>query len=289
MIAAGNGEAEEVKKLLAGGDSPFLLDSLTGTSPLHFAAQGGNIEVARLLIGAGALINLQAASNSFTPLMVAVWYRNPEMVQFLLEQKRINPLMKNLFGMTAREFINEKDEASQNRADREIIGIFDEFFKNRNIFITHHFEEDEVTPKPSGNINVRIPNGINGNDYHTSALVAGRNGDIALLKKLLADGADILATDEYMLANIAHKAAYNGHADILELICRLPDFDEIKDKQGPTNGYTPLHDAVWHGHYEAVKILLSSGVIRDLKAWDNLTPLDLALKNGYEEIAELFK
>jgi len=289
MIASGKGDTSEVERLLKNGASPFLLDSITGTSPLHFAAQGGNTETARVLIDAGALINLQAASYSFTPLMVAVWYRNVDMVKFLLAQERINPLIKNIFGGTAYEFIDTKSGKALQKEEKEIIDIFDNYFKKRNAFIQHHFENDETTPKADTDINTRIPNGDKGNDYYTSILVAARDGNTELFKKLIEKGADILVTDEYFRANIAHKAAYIGHPDILKIICTHSDFDKIKNKQGPTNGYTPLHDAVWHGHYDAVKVLLNLGVEKELKGWDNLTPIELARKNNYQKIIELLE
>ncbi|BDD06908.1 ankyrin repeat domain-containing protein [Aureibacter tunicatorum] len=286
MKASGLGDTELVKELLKSGESPFLLDSITGTSPLHFAAQGGSVETAKVLVDAGALINLQAESNSFTPLMVATWYRNPEMIKYLLSLKQINPLKKDNYGRIAADFVPLENREP---VDEEIAVIYEEYFKNRQAFIDSKFETNGFVPKNlPEDVNIRIPNGDKGYDFHTPLLVSALRGNKPLFVELLGNGADISLTGEYMKANVAHKAGYQGHADIMKIIVKDPDFYKIANAQGPTNGYTPLHDAIWHGHTRTAKILLDAGVDTSLVAWDGLTPLELAKKYNYSEIIELF-
>jgi thiamine pyrophosphate-dependent acetolactate synthase large subunit-like protein len=50
------------------------------------------------------------------------------------------------------------------------------------------------------------------------------------------------------------------------------------DQQGPDNGYTPLHDALWHGYPVCARILLAAGARKDIEAYDNLYPADIARK-----------
>jgi hypothetical protein len=57
--------------------------------------------------------------------------------------------------------------------------------------------------------------------------------------------------------------------------------------QGPYNGYTALHDSVWHGHLEALKVILDSDVLTDLWGMDGNTAHDLAVALGYDELAKL--
>ena len=106
--AAGLGDRAAVRGLLARGADPVVLDSRSGASPMHHAAQSGNVEVARLLLDAGAFLNLQAGDtpkNGVTPLMAAVWYRKPDLVAFLLQQPEINIELRAMFGATAAELI----------------------------------------------------------------------------------------------------------------------------------------------------------------------------------------
>src|SRR5437764_1317315 len=72
MIAAGRGSAQMVDKLLTAGADVHAVDSSMGASALHFAAQGGVVDVARMLLDAGAFVNLQSATVGLTPLINAI-------------------------------------------------------------------------------------------------------------------------------------------------------------------------------------------------------------------------
>ncbi|PXY01979.1 hypothetical protein DF185_04835 [Marinifilum breve] len=246
MKAAGNGNAKLVKDLIDKGANIFTLDPITGTSVVHFAAQGGNVDVMKILVdnGAEAIINLQAASNSFSPLMVATWYQNPEMIKYLLSMDHINVNLKDQFGRTASQFpVPDNRKTSLHPIDQEIVNIYKEYDSKYKEYMSEKFEQDGITPK-------NLP--------------------------------------EDVKAIVAHKASYKGNPEIMEMIVKHRDFDKIKDAQGPTNGYTPLHDAIWHGNTKTAKILINAGVNTSIKAWDGLTPLELAKKKGYQEIIELF-
>lgn len=88
-----------------------------------------------------------------------------------------------------------------------------------------------------------------------------------------------------MKATPGHKAAYMGHSQVAR---RLVENDNLElDAQGPYNGYTALHDAVWHGHTSTVRVLVEAGVRTDLRGLDGRTALDMAREYGYEEIVAL--
>ena len=55
--------------------------------PLHLAIAAGDLEIAQMLLTAGANINLHMFSSRQTPLHVAVICENEAAVRFLLEQK----------------------------------------------------------------------------------------------------------------------------------------------------------------------------------------------------------
>jgi len=50
------------------------------------------------------------------------------------------------------------------------------------------------------------------------------------------------------------------------------------DVQGPINGYTPLHDALWHGFVECAEVLVNAGASLTLLGHDGKTPLDVAVE-----------
>jgi ankyrin repeat protein len=85
IIAAGHGKAEIVWKLLGAGADPFAVESRGGCSALHKAIQGGSLEIVRMLVEAGAFIDWPAPTTGHTPLMDALWYKRPDIVQYLLD------------------------------------------------------------------------------------------------------------------------------------------------------------------------------------------------------------
>jgi ankyrin repeat protein len=66
-------------------------------------------------------------------------------------------------------------------------------------------------------------------------------------------------------------------------------FSRIRDAQGPYNGYTPLMDAVWHGHFDAARVLVETGADLSLRGHDGRTALDLAREFGYGRLEELLR
>ena len=65
-------------------------------------------------------------------------------------------------------------------------------------------------------------------------------------------------------------------ADITKLLVEQPGVD--LNFQGSTNGYTPLHDALWHGYIECANVLLDKGARCDVRGHDGKTPLCVALE-----------
>ena len=73
-----------------------------------------------------------------------------------------------------------------------------------------------------------------------------------------------------------HKAVYNGHAGITKLLCKTEGID--LNYRGGTNGYTPLHDALWHGYEECAQILIEAGSDLTIEGDDGKKPIDIALE-----------
>ncbi|MEO9780790.1 MAG: ankyrin repeat domain-containing protein [Sedimentitalea sp.] len=80
MLAARNGDTEEVSRLLETGAEP---DPNGIATPLYFAAQGGHLEIAELLLESGADPN--ALSNWGTPLQIAARRGHSEVATSLLQ------------------------------------------------------------------------------------------------------------------------------------------------------------------------------------------------------------
>jgi ankyrin repeat protein len=130
-------------------------------------------------------------------------------------------------------------------------------------------------------VNALSPSGF------TPLMVASQNGDAAIVRLLLDAGASARIVDPLMKATPGHKAGYRGHADVARVLVDGSDLDV--DAQGPYNGYTALHDAVWHGHAKAAQAFVEGGARLDLEGLDGRTPLDMAVEYGYDDIAAMLR
>ncbi|HZD14518.1 MAG TPA: ankyrin repeat domain-containing protein, partial [Pseudonocardiaceae bacterium] len=303
--AAAGADRDAVSELLELGADPTVLDSRCGASALHHAAQSGAVRVATLLLDAGAFLDLQAPRNGVTPLMAGVWSGREEFVAYLLHRPGINIELRSVFGATAAELIGFGRAAADTAGHRRDDGL-------RRLFADHRERRAAALaaqplfraltgPLPdherAGTVETMLAAGArpdtvspvmsSGSDGHTPLLVAARDGAVRAVAALLAAGADQTRTDHYMAAVAAHKAAYGGHAGVLRLLAAAPGFERVRDARGPFNGYTPLHDAAWHGHSEAALVLLGAGARTDVTGLDGRTPAELARDNGYPDLADL--
>jgi uncharacterized protein len=310
-IAAGLGDVGTVRALLSDGADPSALESECGASALHLAAQAGSSAVGRALLDAGAFLNLQTPVRGLTPLMSAVWYRQPSMVEFLLQQPKINVELRAVTGETALDllrFDTREDDVCGIEQQRRISELFADHSRRRSaelsaqpLFaaltdVSLNDADREAAVRAlldeSGAklpVDTESPVFSSRNDGLTPLLVAVRDGNVGAVAALLAAGADQTLTDEYMHAVPAHKATYGGHAEVLQLLANAPGFDVVINAQGPFNGYTPLHDAVWHGHTACVRVLVDAGARLDLKGLDGKTPADLAQEYGYDDCLALLQ
>ena len=302
IVASGLGKSDIVEVLLTGGADANTGDSVIGATSLHSAAQNGDVKTAQLLLDYGAYLNQQAPSHGITPLMNASWHQNLEMVDFLLQQPRINVMLSSNFGATAMDLAQADMEGSP-KAAKQIQELFEDYIAkleqqklplietvtNSSLSEAEMLQKVEQLITEGSNVNEIAPVTGSNHDGHTPLLIAARDGYTSVVKILLENGADITLEGEHMQAHPAHKAAYNGHTDILRLLIAHPDFDQIKDAKGAYNGYTAIHDAIWHGHVESTKVLMEAGANTEIVAFDGLTPLALAQKNGYREIVSLLQ
>ncbi|MGE3908661.1 MAG: ankyrin repeat domain-containing protein [Chloroflexota bacterium] len=285
QVAAGIGSAEIVKALLDAGADVHATDSRAGASVLHKACQGGNPEVVRMLLDAGAFVDAVAPTTGHTPLMDALWFKYPDIVALLLErgatlnlsthygfslmehlayELNVNTVGKDRL-VEADRLVKERAESDRALAARQVLMA---------AVVAKSLPDVEADLAAGANVNERFPL-VNGfNDGHTPLHVASRDGTPEIVAALLAAGADANAIEPCFQAVPLHKAVYNGHADIARQLAEHPGID--LNYQGGTNGYTGLHDALWHGYAECAQVLIEAGARLDLRGHDGKTPLDLA-------------
>jgi hypothetical protein len=96
------------------------------------------------------------------------------------------------------------------------------------------------------------------------------------------------SADERYLATAL--AAQHGHAGVLALLLEAGEDPDRYNPVGAHSHSTPLHQAVWHGHGDAVRVLLERGARTDLRdtLW-NGTPLDWARHGGLTAMVALLE
>ncbi len=119
----------------------------------------------------------------------------------------------------------------------------------------------------------------------TPLILASVAGKEDIVDYLLNKGADPNLHELHPMAISAlFKASVFGHTAIAQ---RLLERGALVNEQGPANGMTPLHDAVFRGRVEVAKLLLGFGANPDLKDYTGRSAKDLA--QGQPNLESLFR
>jgi ankyrin repeat protein/putative intracellular protease/amidase len=287
MLACGRGLAVATEALLKAGADPFAKDPHAGASALHKAAQHGSIECARLLLRVGARVDEVATSTGHTPLMEALWFKQAALVQeFLLRGATL--AARTRYGFTLDDLVEVSMKINQqNRAPIQVAAAAieerraDDDARSRQLPLIQAVQAGDANAVRAAlaagvDLEARTPVLGRLEDGHTALLIAALQGNEALVRLLVDAGADVNASEPTFLAVPLHKAAYNGHLGVLKQLVRAAGID--LDRQGGTNGYTALHDAVWHGFMDCAAVLLEAGARADLPGHDGKTAAHLALE-----------
>ena len=216
-------------------------------TPLHKAAEDGNIEIAKFLISQGA--DLDAVPNGYginleqikTPLLIAVQKDNKDMVSLLIKNKA-NAYIK--YGGLS--------------------------------WALHHAKSKEVAK-------MLIENGakINSKDYYKNTPLnkAAEKGHLEVVKLLISRGAYIDNKNSQGFTPL-HIAAYQGYTEIAEILIRkganIRELNKLKQ--------TPLHLSK---ALEISQLLINAGADINLKDSEGNIPLYHAVKNEKFEIVKL--
>jgi len=123
-----------------------------------------------------------------------------------------------------------------------------------------------------------------GHDPLHDAVSAGRTQEV---RELIRAGPELVNERDRFGRTPLHWAAQEGHAEIAEYLIAEGARIDVKDK--PPLGCTPLHVAVGCGQETVVRVLLDDGASLDVRDEQGRTPLDTAIQNGREEIAEMLR
>ncbi|MFC9219791.1 ankyrin repeat domain-containing protein [Streptomyces hygroscopicus] len=293
MIASGLGQLQMVELLLTAGASVHAIEPRMGSTALHKAVQSGNSDVVELLLDHGSFIDQQSPVLGNTPLMDAVLNKREEVVRLLLE-RGARTTITNHWQQTALDLAHDDHLdaiarliEARNETDAEQIGALALIAAVK----AGDISEVERLIAAGAPVNQRTPIVGSFDDDYTPLGLASREGYSDIVRVLLDAGADPRRVVGLMKGTPVHEASYFGHAEVVRVLTANPGqagapAAEI-DAQGPYNGLTALHDAVWHGHEDAARALIDAGARLDLKTHAGLTPRELAHVYGYDSLAKI--
>lgn len=292
MIAAALGQAQDVALLLTAGADVHAVEPRMGATALHKAAQSGSADVLALLLDHGAFIDQQSPVLGNTALMDAVLHKHVGAVRLLLSRRARTPI-RNYWQQSALDLarhdelvsivalIEERDASDAAQIDGlPLVSAI----KSGDVAAVERLIADGV------DIEVRVPITGSLDDDYTPLGLAVRERHEAIVRLLLDAGADPRRTIGLMRGSPLHDAAYFGYAECIDILTSPRGEDKPTsdlDAQGPYNGLTALHDAVWHGHFDTAAALVRAGARRDLRTHAGLTPLGLAGLYGYDRLARM--
>jgi ankyrin repeat protein len=232
MGAAQGGQTEIVRALLAAGAS-VKAQAADGSTALTLAAFGGHIEIARMLVRAGADVNASLADGS-TALMKAAQAGHAEMVRALLQA-----------GANAGA-----------RAKNGLTALMDASFAG-------HGDVVRILLEARSDVNASLDNGS------TALMAAAQKGATDIVTALLAAGANPKAKSTTG-GTALMEAAYSGQLAALQLLLKAgSELDAVTN-----TGLTALMGASLGGHTAVVEALLQAGAnlkLKDSKGWTALT------------------
>ena len=271
MMAACQGNREIVASLLKAGADVLTTDPFTGATALHKACQGGNAEVGKLLVEAGAFVDAVTPTMGHTPIMDALWYKSAPMIEQLL-QYGPNIETKTHYGFSLWDHLNYEAAAQGTEAGKQLFAAIESLIYAYRDACTQTIERQALlaaTQKGDtesvrvailadpNNLEQRHPHVNSFSDGHTALLIACRDNHPAIVELLLEAGAEVDSFDWIFKGYTIHKATYNGRADILKKLLNSPKMTvKVVNAQGRINGYSPLHDALWHGFEDCARLLL---------------------------------
>lgn len=293
MQAASTGQAQSVAQLLDAGADVHAIEPAMGASVLHKAAQSGDAQTVALLLDRGAFVDQQSPVLGHTPLMDAVLHKHAAVVTLLLA-RGARTTIRNHWQQSALELarldgldaiaglIEARDDAdaTQLAALTLIAAVKAGDHARVEALIAAGADVDQTTPMTGSP-----------DDNYTPLAIAARDGRTEIVRVLLAAGADPRRKVGLMQGTPLHEASYFGHGKVIRAMRSPPaatgSATADLDIQGPYNGLTALHDAVWHGHADAAVALVEAGARLDLETHTGLTPRALAVRYGYGELARM--
>jgi ankyrin repeat protein/L-ascorbate metabolism protein UlaG (beta-lactamase superfamily) len=246
--AAQGGHLELVKYLIAKGANINELN-IQKETPLVYAAEGGHLKLAKLLIAKGASVNLKTTLDA-APINYALWAGRTEMVKLLLKKG-------SEFKLSRGEGFTLLHEAAGGES-AEIVALL--------------LKKGMATD---------LKTGFGATPLHYAVL----NGRPETISLLIKKGADVNAVSQNGWWPLGLAAA-RGNLQKVAILLAAGAKPDIRDQD---SGLTILHVAAAKGYGKICAMLIEKGADVNAKDPDGKTPLYYADRYQHRGISALLK
>jgi ankyrin repeat protein len=282
MTAAVQGHVDTVRSLLDKPGIDIDAQSAVGNTALDYACFNRQLEVAKLLVAAGARVNPQA-SNDGGALVSAVIGGSLQLVKYLVEEARADvqcagPKGSTLFMHAAHGGHVDVVEYLLGRQDIDIDAKTPEGYTALDLACLHC--QSKVVKRlvaAGARINAQASN------EWGPLLSAAVGGSLQVVKYLVEEaGADGRWADADGMT-VLMSAATEGHLDVVEYLLGRQDIDmDAKNAEGNT----ALAFACSKGHLEMAKLLVAAGARMEVKAGEKGGALIAAASGGSLQVVK---
>jgi ankyrin repeat protein len=284
--AARGGHLAAARILLDHGASVDAKDQF-GTTPLIEAADEGPLDLVALLIDRGADVNATTNESRRTPVWEAACGGNTGIVQLLIDRgadvnARDSSERTPLYCAVIYKRLDMMQFLLRNGADIDARS-------GSTTPLIYALSQAMSEPERSLPVaNLLIESGADvtiQTERGTTALhIAATWGFYPEVERLLEIGADIHAKDRDGFTPL-HGAASLGRFDTAQLLIGSGADIHVRSKQG----FTPLHRAAQGGNPELVSLLLELGADVNAESADGRTPISFALQSGNADVVALLR
>ncbi|KAL7461387.1 hypothetical protein ACHAXS_003047, partial [Conticribra weissflogii] len=248
IIAAAHGHLDALRYLLTEANADVTAMHETRVTPLMYAAASGHVEAMRLLIDLGKVDVNDLHTNGGSALLEAATGGAGEAMKFLLD-RGATPDLVDLDGVTPLHAVTSKGDYEGTVALLDALA-------------------NKLTPEELV-AHINLPSHSGG----TAVMFAAAGGHPKCTQLMIDRGADV-------------NAIATATPDYLEKLAKMIEEGTVDPNQDPhVDGVTAVHVAAEEGHLECVQILIDAGADVTKVDEEDRTPLLLAVKGNYGEVA----
>uniref|UniRef100_A0A915BBV4 NADH dehydrogenase subunit 1 n=2 Tax=Parascaris univalens TaxID=6257 RepID=A0A915BBV4_PARUN len=275
MVAARTGQDAIVRHLIFDSDLDDI--DFDGWTALLNAAYEGHVDVANLLIDAGASVDFPDLMG-WSPLMWAVYKNRIDCVELLLRHKAHVNLIDEEDGLTplivasGRGYTNIVEQLLAHGAQ---VNACDKFGSTALIWAARKGHKSVVEQL----LNAGAELDAIGMYASTALILATRGNFVEVVEMLLAREPNVNVTDQNGLSALS-VAAREGYFEIAEMLIQSGAYVNVVDRFGNSI----LASAVRSGNTNIVRMLLDRHADVNARDSDNRTALHLAIDKSFTDM-----